>query len=126
MISETFTLATQDEEMPSKTYEIDWENGRIGGFIDGTDAIAQSAELAVTTERYIWHTYSWNYGSEIYTLIGKNDAYIVSEMKRMIEDALSTDTRIKEISDYVFDRTDRGISCSFTLKTTAGDINASV
>ena len=87
MIAKTFTLATQGDTMPSKTYKIDWKNGRIDGFIDGADAIAQSAELAITTERYTWHTYSWDYGSEIYTLIGKNDAYVVSEMKRMIEDA---------------------------------------
>lgn len=124
MLSTTFN--TESRTMPSKTYKIDWENGRIGGFIDGSEAIAQSAELAITTERYIWHTYSWNYGSEIYTLIGKNDAYIVSEMKRMIEDALSTDSRVKEITDYTFTRTDRGISCTFKMKTTAGEINATV
>lgn len=126
MLSTTITFNAETQRMSSKTYKIDWENGRIGDFIDGTEAIAQSAELAITTERYIWHTYSWNYGSEIYTLIGRNDAYIVSEMKRMIEDALSTDSRIEEITDYVFTRTNRGISCSFKLKTTAGDINATV
>ena len=126
MIDQSITVVSRNDTMPSKTYKIDWENGRIDGFIDGADAIAQSAELAITTERYIWRTYSWNYGSEINTLIGKNDAYIVSEMKRMIEDALSTDSRIKEISDYVFTKTDKGISCSFKLKTTAGDVNASV
>ena len=64
MIAKTFTLATQGDTMPSKTYKIDWKNGRIDGFIDGADAIAQSAELAITTERYIWHTYSWDYGSD--------------------------------------------------------------
>lgn len=126
MASETFTLETNTETMPSKTYKIDWEQNRIGDFIDGADAIGQSAELAITTERFIWPTYSWNYGSEIYTLIGKNEAYSISEMKRMIEDALSVDDRIKEVSDYVFTRTDKGISCSFKLKTTAGDINASI
>lgn len=120
------TVNTEARLMPSKTYRIDWENCRIGEFIDGSEAIAQSAELAVTTERYIWHIYSLNYGSEIYTLFGKNDAYIVSEMKRMIEDALSTDSRIKGITDYSFTRTERGISCTFKLKTTAGDINATV
>lgn len=126
MASDTITFTSQAEEMPSKTYKIDWVNGTIGDFIDGTDAIAQSVELALTTERFVWRTYTWNYGSEIYTLIGKNDDYIVSEMKRMIEDALSTDSRIKEVTDYVFTKTKDGISCSFTVKTTVGDINATV
>ena len=126
MIAQTITITAPDESMASKTYKIDWENNTIEGFIDGVEAIGQSAELALTTERFIWHTYSWNYGSEIYTLIGKNDDYVVSEMKRMIEDALSTDSRIKSVTGYNFTKDDNVIHCNFTLKTTAGDINATI
>lgn len=126
MIAQTVTITTPDEGMPSKTYKIDWDNKTIEGFIDGADAIAQSAELALTTERFMWRTYTWNYGSEIYTLLGKNDDYVVSEMKRMIEDALSIDSRIKDVTDYEFVKVDDTIQCSFTLKTTAGDVNATI
>lgn len=126
MLPESFIDNAVTVDMPSKTFKIDWVNNRIEGFIDGREAIAQSVELAVTTERYIWDIYSWNYGSEIYTLIGKPEAYAMSEMKRMIGDALSTDSRVTDISNYVFKKTQDGITCDFTVKSIAGDVSARV
>lgn len=126
MLPESFSIEYTATSMPSKTYKIDWETGRIRGFIDGKDAIRQSIELAITTERYLWSIYSRNYGSEIYNLIGKSDAYAMTEIKRMIQDALSPDARIKETKDFTFE-TNRGtVTCQFTASTTVGDINATV
>lgn len=126
MIPDSYIMTSTVKDMPSKTYKIDWENNSISGFIDGIDAIAQSVELAVSTERYIWDIYSWNYGSELHTLIGKSDGYAMSEMKRMIHDALLPDTRVKDTYDFVFKPTKDGIECSFTVSTIAGDVNATV
>ena len=126
MLPETFTEVTEIVDMPSKTFKIDWENNHISGFIDGKEAIKQSIELSVSTERYIWQIYSWNYGSEIYTLIGQSDAYAMSEMKRMIQDALVNDSRIKELTEFVFERVNKGVSCEFVAKTTVGDVNGTV
>lgn len=126
MLPETFNVEYTATSMPSKTYKIDWENGRIDGFIDGREAIGQSIELAITTERYLWDIYSWNYGSEIYALMGQSDSFAMSEMKHMIQDALSQDSRINEAKDFTF-KTNRGeITCQFTASTTVGDINATV
>lgn len=126
MLPESYVENVVVRDMPSKTYKIDWENNTISGFIDGKDALGQSIDLAITTERYMWDIYSWNYGSEIYTLIGKSDVYAMSEMKRMIQDALSTDSRIRDTSDFVFERARGGITCSFIAKTTVGDVNGTV
>lgn len=126
MLPETFNIEYTTTLMPSKTYKIDWEKGRIGGFIDGKEAVGQSIELAITTERYLWNIYSWNYGSEIYNLIGKSDAYAMTEMKRMIQDALSLDSRITETKDFTFEANRGEITCQFTASTTVGDINATV
>lgn len=126
MLPETFNVEYTATSMPSKTYKIDWENGEIGGFIDGRDAIAQSIELAITTERFIWDIYSWNYGSEIYTLLGKSDAYAMSEMNRMIRDALSQDSRITDTINFKFEANRGKVTCEFTANTTMGDINATV
>lgn len=126
MLPESFNVDYTTTSMPSKTYKIDWENGTIGGFIDGKEAIAQSMELAITTERYIWPIYSWNYGSEIYMLMGQSDAYAMSEMKRMIQDALSQDTRIVATSDFMFEANRGKVKCQFTANTTVGDVNATI
>jgi len=126
MLPETFTIEYTSTTMPSKTYKIDWETGRIGGFIDGREAIGQAMELALSTERYLWGIYSWNYGSELYTLIGQADAYAMSEMERMIKDALSPDSRVKEAKDFTFEANRGEITCQFTVSTTVGEINATV
>ena len=126
MLPETFIINTAVKNIPSKTYKIDWENNTISGFIDGKDALEESIELAITTERYMWDVYSWNYGSELYTLIGKNDAYAMSEMKRMIQDALLPDSRITNTSDFVFTKIRGGLECSFKADTTVGEVNGKV
>ena len=126
MLPDTFILSTAVKDMPSKTYKIDWDNNTISGCIDCKEAMKQSIELAVTTERYIWDIYSWNYGSELYTLIGKTDAYAMSEMKRMIQDALLPDSRVSDTSDFVFTKTRDGLECSFNATTTVGEVNGTV
>ena len=126
MLPDTFNIEYNGTAIPSKTYKINWDTGRIEGFIDGKDAIRQSIDLAITTERYMWGIYSWNYGSEIYRLIGKSDAYAMSEMKRMIQDALLPDSRITETTDFKFEAARGDVTCQFTAKTTVGEINATV
>ena len=126
MLPETFKVEYTSTTMPSKTYKIDWETGRIGGFIDGKEAVGQAIELAITTERYLWGIYSWNYGSEIYRLLGQSDAYAMSEMENMIKDALSPDSRITDTKDFTFEANRGEITCQFTASTTVGEINATV
>ncbi|MEG1429224.1 MAG: DUF2634 domain-containing protein [Hydrogenoanaerobacterium sp.] len=104
------------EEPPSKTWRIDFENNRISGYIDELEAVAQSALMALQTERYKHIIFSWQYGSELHTLIGRDDDYLFSEAKRMITEALSTDSRIKEVKDFVI----KGKVLFFTIDTIFG------
>lgn len=103
-------------EPPSKTWNLDLKDGRIKGYIDELDAVAQSAFMAIQCDRYQHIIFSWQYGSELSTLIGKDPDYIFSEAQRMIEDTLSTDTRITGVRDFTF--TDGVIG--FTIDTIFG------
>ena len=100
MIPEVEAADVDLAEQPSKTWRLDLENNRISGFIDGLDAVIQSAFMALQTERYEHLIFSWQYGSELNTLIGKDSDYAYSEAKRMIQDALSTDPRITGIRGF--------------------------
>jgi Protein of unknown function (DUF2634). len=100
MIPEVEAADVDLAEQPSKTWRLDLENNRISGFIDGLDAVIQSAFMALQTERYEHLIFSWQYGSELNTLVGKDSDYAYSEAKRMIQDALSTDTRITDVRDF--------------------------
>lgn len=103
-------------EPPSKTWKLDLKDGRIKGYIDELEAVAQSAFMAIQCNRYQHIIFSWQYGSELATLIGKDPDYVFSEAQRMIEDALSTDTRITGVRDFTFQN---GV-IGFTMDTIFG------
>ncbi len=107
---------TETAQSPSKTWKLDLENNRISGFINGLDAAVQSAAMAIQTERYEHLIFSWQYGSELNTLVGKDTDYVASEAKRMITDALSVDTRITGIHDF----SDENGVIHFTIDTIFG------
>ena len=54
---------------PSRTYRI--HDGRIEGTIDGLNAVRQSIELILITERFQWQIFSSDYGVELDELIGE-------------------------------------------------------
>lgn len=67
---------------------------------DNLLSIIQAAYLTLQTPRYQNLIFSWQYGSELHTLVGKDEAYVLSESRRMIIDALSTDNRIKDVTNF--------------------------
>ena len=90
------------------------------------DAIEQAVDLHLTTERYQWTIYSWQYGSDIYKLIGEPYDYVKSEMKRMIKDALSIDSRITDVGDFEFSFDKGNITCKFRITTNEGEFDGEV
>src|SRR5690625_336636 len=90
-------------EEPTFTYGIDFENNRIVKNIDGLEAMEQAIYLILNTERYRYLIYDWNYGVELSDLFGKDKAYIYSELKRRIKEALMTDNRITDVTNFEFE-----------------------
>lgn len=97
--------------------------GRIDGLIDGIDAITQSIYLILSTERYAYLIYSWDYGVELIDLYGKPMSYVMSELPRRIEEALKTDDRIESVKDFEFEQKGRKLLTTFTVVTTVGNLN---
>lgn len=87
-------------EPPGKTWRLDLINGRVGGQIDGLEAVVQSAMMALATERYEHLIFSWQYGSELHSLLSRDRDYVFSEARRMIREALSPDTRITDVRNF--------------------------
>ena len=85
---------------PSLTYKLDTDKKRIIGKIDNQEAIIQTVKKILNTERYAYVIYSSQYGSELENLIGKDYDFIVSDLERTINEALSVDERITSISDF--------------------------
>ena len=108
---------------PSKTYRLDIENHRVIGFCTGLDAIKQAIYKILNSERFKYLIYSWNYGVEINSLLGKSRTYVQSQLKRVIEEALRQDDRIINVDQYSFELLPKSIHVTFRVNTIYGTLN---
>lgn len=115
-ITTDFSIVTQ----PSKTYRMDLDRKIIVGYSNGLEAVKQAVYKILQTERYDWLIYSWNYGSELKTLFGRQITYAMSEAKRMIKEALLADDRITDVTGFEFERNKEDLHVTFTVVSTEG------
>lgn len=112
------------EEQPIKTYYLDKENNKIVGvFNDYLKSVEQAIYLTLTTERYGYLMYSWNYGIELKDLFGKIKEYVIPSLIIRIKEALLQDDRIIDVKNfsYVIDKGEYSIS--FDVETKYGKLN---
>lgn len=107
---------------PNRTYKIVNDLDRISGQTDDLDAIKQAIYLILSTERYAYLIYSWDFGVELANLVGKPMSYVMSELPRRVTEALTQDNRIDDVVDFEFERSGKKLHATFTVVTTAGNI----
>lgn len=111
------------KEQPSKTYYIDRENKRIVGVLsDYLRAVEQSVYLILSTERYDYVMYSWNYGVELKDLFGQIKEYVIPNLIRRIKEALLQDDRITDVKDFKYSIKKSSYFIDFTVVTRYGNI----
>lgn len=115
------------EKEPSLTYamritdRVDKDNIFLGK-VDEEEALRQAILKIIHTERYEYEIYSWDYGIELQDLIGEQIPYVMSEIKRRIEDALTADERIDSVEDFTVEQVEkRALYITFTVITTEGE-----
>ncbi len=115
----------EEEEEPSKAWKLDTVSGHIRGTVDGIEAVQQAVYCILNTERYETLIYSWDYGVEFMDLFGKPLSYVMPELIRRVEEALEQDDRISGVSDFIFDRSKKGVvGMAFIVHTVYGEIYA--
>lgn len=90
-------LQVTNEIEVSKTYKLSDTN--IQGFTDELQALQQAIYKELNTEMYEYPIYSFNYGIELESLIGKDIMYVKIELKRRIAECLMKDTRILSVDN---------------------------
>ena len=121
-IGQAVTL-TPAAEQPTKTYKVDFDAGRVAGYVDETEAMKQAIFKILSTERFAYLIYSWNYGIELNAVVGKSYPVFSSEIKRVITEALLSDSRITDVTDFQVEQIDkRTARVSFTAETIFGEI----
>ncbi|MBW7458396.1 DUF2634 domain-containing protein [Paenibacillus sepulcri] len=105
---------------PSYTYKLDLRTQRVSGMVDGLEAVKQAVFKILQTVRYRHVIYSFDYGHELESLIGTNPLFVEAEVRRMLEEALLQDNRIREITDLKVEITGDSIAAVFNVMTDTG------
>lgn len=114
------SLELVDEVETSRTYKI--LIGDSKGYIEGLGALKQAIYKVLSTERYEYPIYSFNYGIDIESLIGKDYDYVRIELKRRIEECLLEDERINVVNNFAFEREEDILKCTFEVESIYGNI----
>lgn len=112
---------------PTGTFIIDWSSRQIAGRGDGLAAMRQAVDIILQNERFRWQIYSSDFGSELEDLVGEEYAYIISELPRRVEEALSADDRILSVDNFTFSGPGGdSMRCTFDVATVFGTISEEV
>lgn len=117
-------LTEEEEEVEYKEYEIDFETGQLTGrIVTGIEAIRVWVYLALHTAKYRYEQYSWDYGCELDTLIGKSytNEYLESEIQRMLEECLLLNEHITEVELLDFENEDDKLNATIKVITDYGE-----
>lgn len=110
------------QSYPNKTYRL-LNNGTIGGYVDGTEAVRQAIHCILNTEAGKHLIYEEDYGIELEDLYGMPQEFVISELQMRFEDALLQDERIQSLNDFTVERKGKkAVLCNFIADTTEGDI----
>ena len=112
------------EELPSRTYRLDTENGCIYGKIDGLEAVNQAIRKAILTPRFRCLIYDNQYGSEIEDVVIATDVtrnFVEAVMEGLIKDALKPDTRVLTVKDVKITWGDDYAIVTLTAETIFGE-----
>ena len=120
-LEQDFEIETQ----PTNTYKMELESNLIRGYTDGQEAMKQAIFKSLSTERYQYVMYSWNYGIELIDLYGEPVSYVCPELERRITETLTWDERIESVDNFEFDTSKKGeVLVTFTAHTIFGDVAA--
>ncbi|WP_234123443.1 DUF2634 domain-containing protein [Clostridium hydrogenum] len=127
-------LSTTSELKPLKEYAWDFEQEdfilKDGKFqvVSGTEALKIWIWKALSTERYRYMAYSFDYGSEIEALIGStySSGLMNSEIERYLKEALLINPYIKNISDISTSIDESTINIACLVDTVYGEVKVNV
>ncbi len=118
-INQIDTVQIDETVFEDKTYKL-YED-KIQGSIDGIEALQQAIVKILSTEKYEYPIYSFDYGVEWKKLVGKNLDYVKIEFKRLVKEALLNDDRVESVNNFVFENEGDELICFFDVVSIYGE-----
>ena len=103
------------------------ENGEFK-IVEGNEAIKTWVYLALLTPNKQYPIYSWDYGTEVKELIGKNytKALTKAEAQRLIEECLIINPYIVDVRVVDTYFKENTLTCDIKITTIYGDLEVSI
>ena len=114
------------EIVEQSSYTFISDGRQIVGMADGLEAVKQTIQNILQTERFMYQIYSLNYGIESDDLVGTDPDYIRAALPTRIEEALSIDDRILSVDDFTFDFSGDKAVVTCNVQTVYGTVNTGV
>lgn len=114
------------EIVEQSSYTFISDGRQIVGMADGLEAVKQTIQNILQTERFMYQIYSLNYGIESDDLVGADPDYIRAALPTRIEEALSVDDRILSVDDFTFDFSGDKAVVTCNVQTVYGTVNTGV
>jgi hypothetical protein len=126
--SNGLSMEIEFQDYPTHTFFVDEATKQVGGMTDGLPAMRQAVAIILGVERYRHEIYTPNAGVELFDgLIGAEYGFVISELRRRIDDAFVPDVRILGTSDWVFEQTSiDSVAATFTVNTVFGAFETEV
>lgn len=119
-----FIEGVEEISYPSFTYKIDFELGRMRGYVDNIEALKQAIYKELNTERYDFIIYDDNYGLQLKDLYGKPKNYCYVVLTHRIKECLESDDRINSVYNFKYLRKESIsdiLAISFEVESIFGD-----
>ena len=117
----TIDLTVKEQSYIDRTYKM--SDTQIAGFVDGMEALKQSIYKSLSTEQYEYPIYSFQYGIAWKQLIGEDRSYVRAELRRMVEELLMRDDRIRSVDGFEFSFSGDSCHSSFNISSIYGEIS---
>lgn len=96
--------------------------------VEGIEAVKIWAYKSLMTDRFKHTYYSWEYGSELNSLIGSgfSHAAVELEAKRLVDEALMSNPYIESVRDFNISFSGDTLSVEFVLDTVYGQTEVNI
>lgn len=123
---DTIELEDEEEQQPEPGYTYKVEDTKIQGYTDELEAVRQAVKKILMTPQFEHEIYSFDYGIDLESLIGKEPEEVTILLKRMIREALLYDDRVKSVDGFEIGFSEDECLCEFTVSTIYGEYQESL
>ena len=116
----TELVETDNAQRIIRDYKI--ENGHIKGYVTGLDAVKQACYKAISTERFAFSAYNFNYGIELQDLIGQSKDFVSADLKRRFEECLEGIKGYLSVGEFNIVELNDGLKAEIEIQTEYGNV----